>query len=168
MLKFAIGLARILSKSKKSFDKIEPPLPIFAPAVTMPTATKTKLPNAGSKRKAEVAKDVSAKGSKKPKIDRPRSKAVVPKPIKHNGRSVQTPIEQVSSDDGFDGFDEDGGVELDHDDADNSNVTPEKEQFHGVHPERVKAAGNGAGPNGKDMFSVYIAAITNLLPRYFF
>jgi hypothetical protein len=109
VLKFVIGLARILSRSKKSFDKIQPLPQFFVPAVTMPIAT---------------------------------------------GNSVKAPIEQDSSDDDFSGFDEDGGVELDHDDTDKSNVTPEQEQFHGVHPDRVRSAGNGAGPNGRDMFSV--------------
>lgn len=120
----------------------------------MPTATKTKLPNAGLKRKAELAKEAPTKGSKKPKIDRLHSKAVAPKVIKPAINSVKAPLEKDSSGDDFSSFDEDGGVELDYEDMDKSDLKPEQVQFHGVHPDRVKAAGNGAGPNGSVISSV--------------
>ena len=119
----------------------------------MPSTAKTKMSIAGSKRKAETAKEVSAKGSKKPKFDSLRSKAQTPKATKPAVKSMRAPVEQNSSDDDFDGLDEDGGVDLDKDeDTDESKDIPVPEQFQGVHPDRVKAAGNGAGPNGMFTF----------------
>ena len=53
-----------------------------------------------------------------------------------------------SNDDDFDGFEEDGGVTLDvagdSDEAEESLPTVQQ----GVHPDRIKANGNGSGPNG--------------------
>ncbi len=65
--------------------------------------------------------------------------------------TVQGPAD--SSDDDFDGFDEDGGVALDDsqesDQAEESLPTVQQ----GLHPDRVKAHGNGAGPNGTIFYS---------------
>lgn len=158
-MNFAIGLARILSRSKKVSIRYNH-FYQFCATLTMPTATTKKLPNAGSKRKAELVKEFSTKGSKKPKIDHSRSKVVAPKSTKPAGKTVKAPIEQESSDDDFGDFDEDGGAGLGHDDTDKSNATPDQEQFHGVHPDRVKAAGNGAGPNGRNISSIYSPART--------
>jgi hypothetical protein len=60
--------------------------------------------------------------------------------------TVQTQTD--SSDDDFDEFDEDGGVALD--DAEDSDDAEESLHIvqQGVHPDRVKANGNGAGLNG--------------------
>jgi hypothetical protein len=123
----------------------------------MPTVTKKRMSIAGSKRKAEAAKEASAKGSKKPKIESPRDRAQAPKSTGTAVKSMKAPIEQVSSDDDFEGFSEDGGVKLDNDeDANHSEDAVQHEEFQGLHSERVKAAGQGAGPNGTMFFHIQV------------
>jgi hypothetical protein len=76
---------------------------------------------------------------------------------KANGPIVEEATMQAqadSNDEDSNGSDEDGGVALD-----NSEDSDESEQslpavHQGVHPDRVKANGNGAGPNGIIFYSI--------------
>lgn len=68
--------------------------------------------------------------------------------VKAKGPIVKNATVQTQTDSSDDEFDEDGGVALD--DAENSDGAEESLPTvqQGVHPDRIKANGNGAGPNG--------------------
>jgi hypothetical protein len=118
----------------------------------MPSATTSEDSMSGSKRKAETGKEGHAKGSKKPKIDSSKAKSGTtktqkPLPTKSTKKvQVAVPAQADSSDDDSDGLDSDGGVELEN--TEETDESSEQKQFEGVHPDRVKATSNGAGPNG--------------------
>lgn len=102
----------------------------------------TKTINSGKtsvKRKAEVVKDGHAK---KPKVQSSKQHVKAPKPAK----VVET--RASPTDDSSDDFNA-GGAELEKDeefDSESEEAGPKIQD--GVHPDRVKATANGAGPNG--------------------
>jgi hypothetical protein len=124
----------------------------------MSTATRTKVSITGAKRKAETIREGHSKDSKKAKVDsvrglKPRIES--DRPVSNGrkeaqninaratiGKGVRLQDQPDSSDDEYDGFDDDGGVALD----DTEESLPTEQQ--GVHPDRVKANGLSAGPNG--------------------
>ena len=115
----------------------------------MPTVTKTKTLMAGSKRKAETTREASAKGSKKPKIESARSKVKAPKSSKQISNDAKFPTEELSTDEEYNGFDDDGGVELNEaEESEESTDKLEQGSHEGLHPDRVKVVASGAGPNG--------------------
>lgn len=114
----------------------------------MPTATSAKI---GTKRKAEIGKDNYVK---KPKVDGDKKsrgpevkvkKVHVKAPKEKKAPKVVEP--EPSSDDEFDGMSEDGGAALDEEEDDSESI-PIPRAEDGIHPDRLKAATNGAGPNG--------------------
>lgn len=110
----------------------------------MPSAVATKKSSvAGTKRKAESSKEAYVK---KPKVGTSSSKS----PDKKTKKPFVKPakIQEDSSDDDVDDMDEDGGVPLDDGDDSDDSGTPVPKVKDGVHPDRVKATANGAGPNG--------------------
>lgn len=115
----------------------------------MPATTSTKAAPGGTKRKSDSGKEGYVKGAKKAKVDvavRPKesaSKKPVLKSVKV--RKTELPPLEDSSDEDL--ASEDGGVPLDALDSD-SEGTPAPKIQDGVHPDRVKATANGAGPNG--------------------
>lgn len=115
----------------------------------MPAATHTKTAMAGTKRKSDSAKEGHVKGAKKPKVDvavRPKTTAN-PKPHVKSIKvaKVEVPPLEDSSDEDLGS--QDGGVPLNDLDSE-SEGTPAPKIQDGVHPDRVKATANGAGPNG--------------------
>jgi hypothetical protein len=102
---------------------------------------------AGAKRKAESSKDAHIYSTKKPKIDSVRNKPEVSKSKAVMKLKTQAPAD--SSDEGFDGFDDDnGGANLDAEQDSDESEVPVPIIKQGVHPDRVKANSNAAGPNG--------------------
>jgi hypothetical protein len=86
-------------------------------------------------------------GEKETKIGR----AQATKTKCHTTKDVKIQAPADSSDDELDSTDEDGGVALEQ--AEDSEESDESEKsphtgHHVVHPDRVKANANGAGPNG--------------------
>jgi hypothetical protein len=92
-------------------------------------------------KKTENLAVIGSNGKMDTKVPQAKAKGPIVKKA-----TVQTQTD--SSDDDFDEFDEDGGVALD--DAENSDDAEESLPTvqQGVHPDRVKANGNSAGPNG--------------------
>lgn len=66
----------------------------------------------------------------------------------HSAKDVKVQTQTDSSDDEFNDISEDGGVALEE--SDNSQELEEASPtgHEGVHPDRIKANANGAGPNG--------------------
>jgi hypothetical protein len=99
-------------------------------------------------KKTENLAVIGSNGKKDTKV--PRAQVVKAKGPIVKKATVQTQTD--SSDDDFDEFDEDGGVALDDaEDSDTEESLPTVQQ--GVHPDRVKANGNGAGLNGTILYS---------------
>lgn len=100
----------------------------------------------GKKRKAEStkpSKEASGKELKKPKLDKDaKSKSSIPNRKK---APVQpTKESEDSSDDDFEGFEEDGGVNVGGDSAEaDSDEEGDAEENTGMHPDRAKAVTNG-------------------------
>jgi hypothetical protein len=82
----------------------------------------------------------------------PKSQATKPKGATVKEVTVQALAD--SSDEDFDGIDDDGGVALDDAEDSYESEEPLPTVHQGVHPDRVKANVNGAGPNGTILNSV--------------
>lgn len=102
------------------------------------------------KRKAEPEKDhKQERKSKQAKYDKEsakrKEKRQLAQPSKVKKAVISEPEDE--SEDSFDGVSDDGGavVEEDSDDVENAAISG----HDGVHPDRVKATFDGAGPNGE-------------------
>lgn len=91
--------------------------------------------------KLGVNSSIGEKDAKIPKAQATKAKGPTVKEI-----TVQAPAD--SSDGDFDSIGEDGGVALDDAEDSDESEEPLPAVHQGVHPDRVKANGNSAGPNG--------------------
>jgi pumilio family protein 6 len=119
----------------------------------MPSTNHSKIAMVGTKRKSDSGKESYVKGNKKPKVDDVAVRSKAHKISKPNPKFSKVEAVHDSSDDDMNDDNSDGGVPLTYSKDTESEGTPTPKENDGVHPDRVKATANGAGPNGIFLYS---------------